>query len=144
MIPDGYPYKVGNEWASPERFERIRQVLEQARTSHHLLTVKDMEDLQSDVVSIPAQQLQAQLRKAPNDDQDMYRKLILDWDCKLTRESAAAALDEVWISELRNALLEKRVPAAVRNPVRATILQHLMPDVLHTQPHPGRHHFFPL
>jgi penicillin amidase len=133
MIPEGYPYKVGNEWASPERFERIRQVLDQARTSRRLLTVEDMEALQSDVVSIPAQQLQSQLRKVPNNAKDAYRNLILDWDCKLTRESAAAALYEVWISELRNALLEKRVPAAVRKLVRASILEGLITEFLKTE-----------
>jgi penicillin amidase len=138
MIPEGYPYKVGNEWAPPERFERIRQVLEQARSSHHLLTVKDMEDLQSDVTSIPAQRLQAQLRKATADPKDMYRKLILDWDCKLTRESAAAALYEVWTSELRNALLEKRVPAAVRKLVGGPSLEDLMTEFLKAEPDPER------
>lgn len=129
MIPEGYPYNVGNEWASPERFERIRQVLEEARTNHHLLTIKDMEDLQSDVVSIPAQQMQAQLRKTPGDDKDTYRKLILDWDCKLTRESAAAALYEVWTGELRNAFLEKKVPLAARKLVGATSLEGLIKTV---------------
>jgi hypothetical protein len=87
-----------------------------------------MEDLQSDVLSIPAQRLQAQLRKTPNDDNDMYRKLILDWDCKLTRESGAAALYEVWTSELRDARLEKKFPARVRKLVNATILEDLMTE----------------
>src|SRR5262249_12771703 len=90
------------------------------------------------VVSMPAQQLQAQLRKAPNDGKDASRKLILDWDCKLTRESAAAALYEVWISELRNALLEKRVPAAVRKLVRAAILEDLIAEFLKTERAPDR------
>jgi penicillin amidase len=57
MIPPGYAYQVGFEWAPPDRFRRIQEVLgEAARTGHHL-DVADMENLQNDVVSLPARDL---------------------------------------------------------------------------------------
>ena len=111
MIPEGYPYKVGNEWSPPERFQRITEVLEEARTKHHALTLEDMEELQSkDVLSIPARERQALLRAATGDAKDQYRKMILDWDCRFTRESAAAALYEAWDGELQAAVTPKQVP----------------------------------
>lgn len=126
MIPEGYAYKVGYEWASPERFLRISEVFDQARREHRALTVQDMEALQSDVVSIPARDLQTLLRSIPNDENDPYRKMLLGWDCRVTRESAAAALYEVWSDELRHALVEKSVPAELRQLVRRSASEELM------------------
>ena len=112
MIPEGYPYKVGNEWAPPDRFRRITEVLEEARAKHHALTLEDMEELQSrDVLSIPARERQEMLRRTAGDAQDVYRKMILEWDCRFTRESGAAALYEAWSAELQAAIVPTRVPA---------------------------------
>ena len=129
MIPEGYPYKVGNEWAPPERFQRITEVLEQARTGHHALTLEDMEALQSDVVSIPARKRQAMLRLAPGDAPDLYRKMIVEWDCRFTRESAAAALYEAWDGELQSAVTPKQVAAGGLK-LRSVPIEHLVDEFL--------------
>jgi penicillin amidase len=111
MIPEGYPYKVGNEWAPPERFRRITEVLEDARAKHRALTLEDMEQLQSgDVLSIPARGRQALLRQTAEDPENPYRRMILDWDCRFSRDSAAAALYEAWDSELEAAVASKQLP----------------------------------
>ena len=44
MIPEGYPYKVGYSWAPPYRFQRVTQVLQQARAGKKL-DVGDMQRL---------------------------------------------------------------------------------------------------
>src|SRR5262249_50903082 len=111
MIPEGFSYKVGNEWAPAERFLRITEVLEDARAKHRALTLEDMEQLQAqDVLSIPARERQALLRGTVEDPQNPYRKMILDWDCRFTRDSAAAALYEAWDSELEAAVTPKQSP----------------------------------
>ncbi|MGC2803949.1 MAG: penicillin acylase family protein, partial [Candidatus Acidiferrum sp.] len=51
MIPENYPYAVGFQWASPERFQRISEVLSGAAKSARKLSIEDMENLQNDVVS---------------------------------------------------------------------------------------------
>ena len=61
MIPDGYPYKVGYSWAPPYRFQRISQVLQQARSGDKL-DVEALGRLQSDVLSLPALQFVDLLR----------------------------------------------------------------------------------
>jgi len=60
---ENYPYTVGFEW-SQTRVARIDEVLNQARESGKKLSVKDMEDLQNDVTSLPARELMPLLREA--------------------------------------------------------------------------------
>ena len=134
MIPEGYPYKVGNEWAPPERFQRITEVLEDARDKHHALTMGDMEALQgNDVLSIPALERRAMLERVPSDKINSYRKMILDWDCRFTRESAAAALYEAWDGELQAAVAPKRVPASLLK-LRSVPAAHLVTEYLASAP----------
>ncbi len=126
MIPEGYPYRVGYEWAPPERFLRIPAVLREAASRHHALTMDDMEALQSDVTSELARALVASLRAAPGGSGDPYRKMMLAWDGRITRNSGAAALYEIWSAELQNALIERSVPAAARKLVRGLETADLM------------------
>jgi penicillin amidase len=121
MIPSDYPYAVGFEWAPPTRYSRIKEVLEAARGSGKKLGVGDMEELQSDVVSLLARELQGLLRQAiataPESVAQPARsasKALLDWDCALRADSPQAALYELWAAELRSALTARAVPEAVR------------------------------
>ena len=99
MIPEGYPYTVGFEWEAPYRFERVRSLIEQAAGARHKLTIADMESMQSDVVSLPARQLQ-QLLRASAVQREPGLGDFLNWDGALTRESAQAALYELWLREI--------------------------------------------
>jgi penicillin G amidase len=106
MIPDHYPYKVGYEWTSPYRFNRIRDVIEGARQEHRKLTIADLESLQSDVTSLPALELKKLvLSTGLKDDPALFS--FLRWDGRLTRESSDAALYEEWEKEIRIAILER-------------------------------------
>jgi penicillin G amidase len=109
MIPDHYPYKVGFEWSPPYRFERIRSVIEAARDARHKLTIADMEALQNDVVSLPARELQSLVRSTALRDNPAFTG-FLGWDAAVTRESAIAAVYEVWFRQICLDLA-KRFPA---------------------------------
>ena len=111
MIPENYPFAVGFQWASPERFQRISEVLSGAARSASKLSVEDMEKLQNDVVSLPARDLQGLLWHAAGDAPAEGAKLLLDWDCRVTPTSAAAALYEFWVIELRDVVTRKALPA---------------------------------
>ncbi len=114
MIPEGYPYKVGYMWAPPYRFQRIRQVLQQARTGKKL-DVEAMQRLQSDVLSLPAQELIALLRAAvPRQKSTAASRLLLPWNCEIERDSAAAALYEVWLQIVTRETMNLAVPSAAR------------------------------
>jgi penicillin G amidase len=110
MIPENYGYSVGFQWGSPERFLRISEVLNAAAKGGHKLSVADMENLQNDVVSLPARELQALLKRAAGDAPSGTAKLLLDWNCALTVDSPAATLYEFWNAELRDALTKLVVP----------------------------------
>jgi len=118
MIPENYPYAVGFSWASPERFLRISEVLTGAAKSAHKLSLADMENLQNDVVSLPARELRALLKHAAGNAPGTAAKLLLDWDCAFTIDSRAATLYEFWVAELRDAVTQHVVPAEAQKIVR--------------------------
>jgi penicillin G amidase len=106
MIPEDYQYKVGFEWAPRYRLERIRSVIESGYRAQHKFTVADMEVLQNDVVSLAARELQSLLRSTALRDNPALTE-FLRWDGSLSRESAEAALYEVWLKQICRALGRK-------------------------------------
>jgi penicillin amidase len=118
MIPDGYRYALGFEWTEPVRYLRIKEVLEGAKTRGAKLGVPDMEALQTDVISLPARDLQRLLREAVDRDgtagdepRRFIVQLLLQWDCALRADSPEAAVYEFWAGELRSAVTARAVPA---------------------------------
>jgi penicillin G amidase len=132
MIPPNYPYAVGFEWASPYRFQRITEVLSGRAKQAKKLNVEDMADLQDDVVSLPARQLIALLRSARSKfaEPDANEQLLYDWDASIRRDSAAAALYEIWLLELEKAVYHRLAPESVWKLVEGewslpVVLRHL-------------------
>ncbi len=106
MIPDQYPYNVGFEWASPYRITRIKWMFAHAREQNHKLTLPDMAFLQNDITSLAAIEFQKLLRSTPLND-DISLAAFMKWDGELERKSAEAALYEVWLDQIRNALADR-------------------------------------
>src|SRR5690606_26053759 len=95
-LPADYPYRerrLGFEWLDPARRERIDAVL----GAHEKIPFETSLRLQSDLVSLPAQKLQALLRELqPSDARGAAaRELLLRWNGEIRADSAAAALFEV-------------------------------------------------
>jgi penicillin amidase len=115
MIREGYPYKVGYSWADPYRFQRITQVLQKARSGDKL-DVEALEHLQSDVLSLPAMQLIERLRtEIASQKTTAGAELLLRWNGEVTRESAAAALYEVWLQIVIRETMNRAVPQPLRS-----------------------------
>jgi penicillin G amidase len=136
MIPADYPYTVGFEWAPPTRYLRIKEVLEAARSGGKKLGVTDMEELQSDVVSLFARELQGLLRRAMEatrvavaEPERTASNSLLEWDAALRADSPQAALYEFWAAELRSALTARAVPAAARAAVGKLPLSWVMKEL---------------
>jgi penicillin amidase len=110
MIPEDYPYKVGSEWSAPYRFLRIREVLSDAATHGQKLSLEDLGRLQSDVVSLPARELQPLLAHAVGGSPDAPARLLLNWNCSIDRDSAAAALFEIWMQEVQRSVYQLLAP----------------------------------
>ena len=114
MIPDGYPYRVGYSWAPPYRFQRVTEVLQRAQTGNKL-DAGDMQRLQTDVLSLPAQQLIGLLRAATAQrEPSPGAELLLHWNCEVERDSAAAALYEVWLQIVTRETMNLAIPASAR------------------------------
>lgn len=115
-LPPDYPRvrAIAHDWAPPYRRERIGEVLE-ARTD---FTAADMVGLQSDFVSILARRIIRQLagRRFGNRAAARAASILAEWDADLVKDSAAAAVFEVWYrrhlrSSLRRHALAQLLPA---------------------------------
>jgi penicillin amidase len=131
MIPENYGYAVGFQWASPERFLRISEVLSGAAKRAHKLSLADMENLQNDVVSLPARDLQVLLKHAAGNAPSSSAKLLLDWDSAVTIESVAATLYEFWDGELRDAVTKLAVPMEAQKIAGKLALPEILQDLSH-------------
>jgi len=110
MIPDGYPYNIGFEWYSRYRVQRISQVIGAAQKAGHKLTTEDFELLQNDAVSLPGIELVQMLKKTVGDHPTAEQRLLISWDGAINKNSAAAALYEIYMEELTKAVIQKVAP----------------------------------
>ena len=105
-LPAGYPaetVKLGFEWAEHSRSRRIHDVL--GNQDRH--SMAQSMALQTDDFSIPAQRLGALITGMTGP----AAALLHDWDHRLGRASAPAALQEVWWSRhLKPTLLDILAP----------------------------------
>ncbi len=104
------PLFLTSDWITPERYDRIRQLL----SAPGLLDAQAMARMQNDVLSLGAQALlsHALQAKASHPLAERARALLEGFDGQVTRESAAAALLNVWAHELTLELLLPRLGEA--------------------------------
>ena len=132
IIPATDPHPIGFEWSPPYRFQRIQQALSDA--GDHKLGLEEMQALQNDVRSLPAQQL-LKLLSTTEAKRGPAAKMLLGWNGELTRQSPAAALYEVWLRILRRRLTELAAPVNLRKAVEDELA---MPVMLRWLQHPER------
>jgi penicillin amidase len=120
ILPPGYKHELGYEWSNPIRFRRISEVLSSAKGK---FAVVDFEKLQHDEVSLPARELTALLRGAKGFKTELrpFVEMLTGWDCNLGKDSAAAALFEVWLTKLTPAVFKRHVPEAAWRAVAGRI-----------------------
>lgn len=131
IMPADYKIELGYEWANPIRFWRIAEALKGAKGK---LDVADFQKLQYDVLSIPARELTAVLKEARGASPELrpYLDLLTNWDCRLSKDSAAAALFEVWIRKLPAAVFKSHIPAEAWPVVESRIPVLKLIDALKT------------
>ncbi|MDE2199179.1 MAG: penicillin acylase family protein, partial [Rhodospirillales bacterium] len=117
-LPSDFAYdrvKLGFEWAERSRTTRIHEVLD-GQNRHGLA---DSMRLQTDDLSVPARRLAPLLARLTADgDAAAALALLRGWDFHLGRNSAAAALHEMWWSRhLKPALLDRIAPDKAIRPL---------------------------
>jgi penicillin G amidase len=120
ILPPGYKPELGYEWADPIRFWRISEVLGAAKGKFN---IADFEKLQHDEVSLPARELTALLREAKGVKPELrpFAETLTSWDCNLGKDSAAAALFEIWLTKLPSAVFKRHIPEAAWRAVAGRI-----------------------
>ena len=107
VMPEGWKFDIGFDWSAPYRFRRIDEVLSEGGK----FGIADFQRLQHDETSLPARELIGMLREAPGEP-DEARRLLESWDFVLSKDSAAAALFEVWIRKLPAEYAGSQAPPA--------------------------------
>ncbi|MFN2483221.1 MAG: penicillin acylase family protein [Pyrinomonadaceae bacterium] len=108
ILPEGYAHALSYEFSPSTRFRRIEEVLRSGRN----FSVEDFERLQHDEMSIIARRIVPLLKTVKTDDADLRQavELLLNWDFVLSKDSAAAALYEVWFNRLGANILKELAP----------------------------------
>jgi penicillin amidase len=112
ILPPGYTKVLGFDWGSPERFQRVAEVLSEPGRR---FTVADFERLQHDDVSLTAREMVDFLSQAQGVDEELrpWVDRLAKWDRVVSKESADAALYEVWLSRMPAAFVARQ-PEKVR------------------------------
>ncbi len=103
ILPAGYKHFMGSDWTTPERFDRITQLL--AATDKH--DADSLARIQNDVTSLGAKALLPHVVKA----QPSHRlgreamDLLKGFDGRMSHDSAAGLILNVWAHELTVDLL---------------------------------------
>ena len=118
-VPARYPHweALHYTWGDQMRAARVEEVLADAR---HMTVVDNMQ-LMMDELSVAARNLVKLLRDLPGlgGRTDRARRMLLDWDTVLDKESVEAAIYVSWERELRTAVHRTVVPPAARDYMRA-------------------------
>lgn len=110
ILPPDFKKELGYEWANPIRFLRIVEVLNSGKGK---FSVADFEQLQHDEMSLPGRELITLLRGVKNANHDLqpFVEMLTNWDCRLDKDSAAAALYELWLPKLPAAVFRRQLSA---------------------------------
>jgi penicillin amidase len=128
ILPPGYDKPLGYEWSAPYRFNRIMEVLSAEGGSPRRFTVADSERLQHDALSLIAREVCRALATAhrarpiarASDEaasppvRTQAVDMLTAWDHVMGRDSAAAALYQLWFPRLSAAAARTLVPEADR------------------------------
>jgi penicillin amidase len=119
ILPHEYSHQLSHYWASPERYQRIIEMLGRQKT----FDVSDFERMQQDTVSLVARDFVSLLHawNPPEESREAaIRAEMLDWDGDLAVDSKRALIYELWLSRLNSKLSAKILPYPRTNP-RAVI-----------------------
>jgi penicillin amidase len=115
IVPDDYPYLISSVWNPGYRAERITALL----SADDTLSVEDMQGIQGDTYSRPAETLRPYLLAVEPENELQAEALaqLEAWDLYVDADSVGASIYEVWfVSMVRNTVgdeLGEQPPAAL-------------------------------
>lgn len=114
---------IGFSWSDPFRGDRINEVLGAGEN----FTMDDMKSLQVDYLSLPARSLVPLLDSINlTGKATEARKMLKEWDLKLTPNSIAAAIYVAWENEIKTLAADRFIPASARDIMHAIPLTKIL------------------
>ena len=104
ILPPGYPHQLSYAWAPSTRYRRIVEML----TSGKKFDISSFEQMQQDVVSLPARDFLTVLRTwhpPASTPPAAARAKLLAWNGVVSMDSKPALLYEIWIEHIHQTLL---------------------------------------
>jgi penicillin G amidase len=115
ILPAGYQHAISYEWASPHRFLRIQERIEERIAAGEKFTSEECQSIQHENTSLPGRALIEVLRSAELPKElGRYSTMLTSWNGVLSRDSQAGPLYAVWLQELMNAFYADRLPKEAR------------------------------
>jgi len=101
------PTPLTADWNTPYRFERIESMLQ--TTDKH--TLDSMKEIQTDAVSLSAQELLPYLQAAQSNHPlaAEAKRLLANYDGRMSQDSVAATIFNAWAEQLTRRLFEKKL-----------------------------------
>lgn len=133
IVSHNYPHFLSSEWAAPYRARRIADLI-QATDQH---TADSFRAMQADVYALPAETLMPYLLTLEPEgwlSERAMRDLLSDWDYRLTSESGAAAVFQVFYRYLVEAVFADELGPALFHEylrygdVHHPALERIVPD----------------
>ena len=132
-VPADYPYYISHWFATSDRIDRIREMLEEKQ----LLGIEDIEAMHRDVKSKKAEQMTpvfvAAIKTSPglNDFEKGVLKKLEEWNCELTRESVAASVFEILYRKVCENLIKDDLSPELFTALKGqrTLLENLMMNI---------------
>src|SRR5262249_21611520 len=108
ILPEGYTQQIGYEFSPPYRYQRIRGSL----YAKEKWDLHGFREVQHDDKSLPGLALVRLLKDLKFGDPALepYQKRFIDWDGRLTVDTAAGPLYAQWLKTLQEAFFAPNVP----------------------------------
>lgn len=106
-VPSGYPNLFADFYSDPARYWRLKEVMDKAENH----SIEDSMALQYDNKSMNAEKITPIIKdlRVPRELRPAQRTLT-NWDHRLDRDSAAAAIFDIWEQAMINLIFQKNVP----------------------------------
>ena len=113
MMGADYPYFISDDWAEPERAQRIDQLIQEKITKGKSLTVAEHQSMQMDQLDLEAKVLLSELITTPAQDEEMANMLeyLRQWNGDASTESVAATIFYSSMRHLRTSLFSDELKA---------------------------------
>lgn len=117
-----YPYFISQDWADPQRAERIDQLLREKIDKGEKFSIEDHQVMQQDLMDLQAVAMLPELTNIANIEQEdqepleMLLSRLRDWDGNTDVDSVATTIFVTWMRHLRGALFGDEFKSYFGNP----------------------------